>query len=501
MEQQLLSFPALLSFLLLIFVVLRIWKQYTYKGKSTPPPGPWRLPLLGNFHQLVGALPHHRLTELAKIYGPVMGIQLGQISVVIISSVETAKEVLKTQGEQFADRTLVLAAKMVLYNRNDIVFGLYGDHWRQLRKLCTLELLSAKRVQSFKSVREEELSNFVKFLHSKAGMPVNLTHTLFALTNNIMARTSVGKKCKNQEALLSIIDGIIDASGGFTIADVFPSVPFLHNISNMKSRLEKLHQQADDILEDIINEHRATRNRDDLEEAENLLDVLLDLQENGNLEVPLTNDSIKGAILDMFGAGSDTSSKTAEWALSELMRHPEEMKKAQEEVRRIFGEDGRIDEARFQELKFLNLVIKETLRLHPPVALIPRECREKTKVNGYDIYPKTRTLINVWSMGRDPSVWTEAEKFYPERFLDGTIDYRGTNFELIPFGAGKRICPGMTLGIVNLELFLAHLLYHFDWKLVDGVAPDTLDMSEGFGGALKRKMDLNLVPIPFTTLP
>lgn len=203
----------------------------------------------------------------------------------------------------------------------------------------------------------------------------------------------------------------------------------------------------------------------------------------------------------MLGGGSDTSAKTTEWAMSEMMRFPETMRKAQEEVRRVFGEIGRVDETRIHELKYVRAVFKETLRLHPPLAMIPRECREKTTINGYDIHPKTKALINVWGIGRDPSVWPEPEKFRPERFLDNSIDFRGNNFELIPFGAGKRICPGMTLAIATVEVFLAHLLYYFDWKFVDGTTADNFDMTESFGASIKRKTDLSLVPIPVNPLP
>ncbi|KAJ9139582.1 hypothetical protein P3X46_030306 [Hevea brasiliensis] len=502
MDQQILSFPVLVSFLLFIFVAFRIWKKY---NDYTPPPGPWKLPLFGNLHQLAGsALPHHRLRDLARIYGPVMGIQLGQVPALVISSPEAAKEVMKIQDVQFANRPLVLVTKMVAYNGNDILVGVYGDQWRQLRKICTLELLSAKRVQSFKAVREEEVLNFVRFLHSKAETPVNLTHLLFALSNTVIARTSIGKKCKSQDALLRIMDDLIEASAGFSLADMFPSFKFLKYITGDKSRFEIWHRELDQILEEIIKKHWASKevskNRD-LNEADNLLDVLLNLQENGNLEVPLTNDCIKGTILDVFAAGSDTSSRTTEWAMAELMKNPTAMKKVQEEVRHVFGKKGKVDEADLHELKYLKLVVKETLRLHPPIAMIPRQCREKTKIYGYDINPKTKVFVHIWAIGRDPNIWIEADKFLPERFIDSSIDFKGSNFEFTPFGAGKRICPGMTLGLVNLELVLAQLLYHFDWKLPDGITPENLDMSEGFGGAIKRGVDLKLIPIPFRPQP
>ncbi|KAF2309321.1 hypothetical protein GH714_001607 [Hevea brasiliensis] len=462
MDQQILSFPVLVSFLLFIFVAFRIWKKY---NDYTPPPGPWKLPLFGNLHQLAGsALPHHRLRDLARIYGPVMGIQLGQVPALVISSPEAAKEVMKIQDVQFANRPLVLVTKMVAYNGNDILVGVYGDQWRQLRKICTLELLSAKRVQSFKAVREEEVLNFVRFLHSKAETPVNLTHLLFALSNTVIARTSIGKKCKSQDALLRIVDDLIEASAGFSLADMFPSFKFLKYITGDKSRFEIWHRELDQILEEIIKKHWASKE-------------------------------------DVFAAGSDTSSRTTEWAMAELMKNPTAMKKVQEEVRHVFGKKGKVDEADLQELKYLKLVFKETLRLHPPIAMIPRQCREKTKIYGYDINPKTKVFVHIWAIGRDPNIWIEADKFLPERFIDSSIDFKGSNFEFTPFGAGKRICPGMTLGLVNLELVLAQLLYHFDWKLPDGITPENLDMSEGFGGAIKRGVDLKLIPIPFRPQP
>ncbi|WCJ37068.1 cytochrome P450 family 71 subfamily B polypeptide 4 [Euphorbia peplus] len=492
------DFSVFFSFLLFIFILLCMRRKKLENHNSNPPPGPWKFPLIGNIPQLVGALPHHRFRDLAKKYGPVMSIQLGQVPSVVISSAQTAKEVLKTHDIQFAGRPIILAAKIVYYNRMDIVFSEYGDYWRQMRKICTLELLSAKRVQSFRPVREQEVSNFVNFLMSKSGTSVNLTKTIFALTNSIMARTVIGKTYGDQQALLSVIDGASEAASGYSIADVFPSFNFLHYVTGEYSKLIRLHKKTDKVLEEIISENKANRKCGDHHhgEIENLLDVLLKLQESGNLQVPLTNAGIKGALLEMFGAGSDTSSKTIEWAMAELMRHPTEMRKVQEEVRRVFRSTGKVEESRLDELEYLKLVIKETLRIHPPGALVPRECTETTSIGGYDIHPKTKVVVNVWAINRDPSIWTEPEKFWPERFRNNPINYHGTHFELIPFGAGKRICPGITLATINLELFLANLLYHFDWKFPDGITAETLDMTDVLGGTIRRKVDLELVPIP-----
>lgn len=184
--------------------------------------------------------------------------------------------------------------------------------------------------------------------------------------------------------------------------------------------------------------------------------------------------------------------------MAELLKNPQVMAKAQAEVRDVFSGKGNADETMIHELKFLKLVIKETLRLHAPVPLlIPRESRERCQINGYEIPVKTRVIINAWAIARDPENWNHPETFNPDRFLDSSIDYQGTNFEYIPFGAGRRICPGVLFGMANVELAIAQLLYHFDWKLPNGTQHQELDMTEDFCASLKRKQNLHVIPINY----
>ena len=179
--------------------------------------------------------------------------------------------------------------------------------------------------------------------------------------------------------------------------------------------------------------------------------------------------------------------------MSELMKNPRSMKKAQAEVREVFNRIGKVDEMAIDEMKFLKIVIKETLRLHPPIALLlPRECRERCEIDGFEIPVKTKVIVNAWAIGRDPKYWSEPESFIPERFLDSHVDYKGNDFEYIPFGAGRRICPGISFGVANVELPLAMLLYHFDWKHPDH---GHVDMTEEFGVSVRRKNDLWMIPI------
>ena len=198
----------------------------------------------------------------------------------------------------------------------------------------------------------------------------------------------------------------------------------------------------------------------------------------------------------MFAGGSTTSASTMEWAFSELMKNPEIMKKAQDEVRQVFkGKETTIDQADIQKLKYIKMIVKETVRFHPLAPLLaPRESREECEINGYVIPKGTMALVNFWAISRDPNYWRNPEIFDPERFNDSHLDFIGAHFEFTPFGTGRRICPGLSFSMATVELSIALLLYHFDWKLPNGMNPHELDMTEKFGSTLERKNNLFLIP-------
>ncbi|KAM7498402.1 hypothetical protein LguiA_022816 [Lonicera macranthoides] len=473
MEFQLPIFPLYFAFVLFLFMIVK--HQKDTKAQSTNPklpPGPQKLPLIGNLHQLTGSLPHHSLRDLAKKYGPIMHLQLGEVSAIVVSSPQAAKEVMQTHDLIFADRPQLLAIKIMSYDSTGIAFAPYGNYWRQVRKICILELLSAKRVHSFKSIREEEVRNLIGSISTLVGIQVNFTEKIGSFINDTTSRAAFGKKCKYQDEFIAVTKEAAKLAGGFDVPDIFPSLKFLHGISRMKPALEKLHRRMDKILDDIINEHKvrekAVMINGDISDEEDLVDVLLKLQESVDLNFPLTANNVKAIILDIFSAGTETSSTTIEWAMSEMMRNPKVMEHAQDEVRRVLKGKGEIEETDIQELHYLKMVIKETLRLHPPAPLLlPRQSRERCEINGY------------------------------ERFDGSLVDLKGTNFEFIPFGAGRRMCPGVVFGIANIELPLAQLLYRFEWKLPNGIKPDQLDMEETLGITAARKNELYLIASPY----
>ncbi|CAI0456066.1 unnamed protein product [Linum tenue] len=467
---------SLAIFILIATSCVTILIALTRKPKTiapTLPPGPRKLPILGNLHNLIGpTLPHRRLMELAVEHGPLMQLQLGETSTVVVSSPEIAME-----------------SATVLYNGRDIAFGPYGDYWRQMRKICVVELLSPKRVRSFGPIRAQEVNELVRSISMVAAGAVNLSGLLFSLAYRITCRTAFGNKAQNQEeAFLPVLQQIIN---------------LVRLVSGTERKLKKLHAEADAILEQVINEHvariRTDRVEDDDEHHQDndLVDVFLNLNtKNHGLGFSITHVEIKAVILDLFLGGSDTSAVIVEWAMSELMKHPRVMEKVQKEVRKMFDAKLVVDEADLDELHYLDMVIKETLRLHAPAPLIsPRECRETTMIGGYEVQAKTRVIVNAWAINRDPRHWEEPTEFCPERFIDTYVDYNGQNFKFIPFGAGRRVCPGIQSGMAMVKLLLAKLLYNFDWKLPNENNSLNIDMSEEFGLTVKRKNELFLIPV------
>ncbi|AET00663.1 cytochrome P450 71D10 [Medicago truncatula] len=485
----------ILSFLILL-VLFKIVQRWSFNNSTTKlPPGPWKLPLIGNLHQIISrSLPHHLFKILADKYGPLMHLKLGEVPYVIVSSPEIAKEIMKTHDLNFCDRPNLLLSNIYSYNATDIAFAAYGEHWRQLRKICVIELLSAKRVQSFRSIREDEVSNLVKSITASEGSVVNLTRKIFSMTNGITARAAFGKRNRHQDVFIPALEKVVVLLGRFEIADLYPSIKLLQWMTREKTKMEKLHTEIDMIAQDIIDDHRSIHK--EASNDEDLVDVLLKIQqENYHSEHPLTDDNMKSIIQDMFLAGTETSSQVLLWAMSEMVKNPKVMEEAQDEVSRVFDKKEYVDETELHQLIYLKSVIKETLRLHPVAPLlVPRESRERCQINGYEIPAKTRVMVNAWAIGRDSRYWVEAESFKPERFVNSPIDFKGTDFEFIPFGAGRRMCPGISFAIPNVELPLAKLLYHFDWKLPNGMSHQELDMTEFFGITVGRKHDLCLIP-------
>ncbi|KAG6686390.1 hypothetical protein I3842_11G015600 [Carya illinoinensis] len=336
MSNQIFLMPILVFLLPSLYLLLLRQRKKPDQAKIRLPPGPRKLPMVGNLHQL-GGMPHRSLQRLSAEYGPLMFLQLGLIPTLIVSSADMAREIFKTHDRAFSGRPVLFAAKRLSYNLSDVSFAPYGNYWREVRKIVILELLSAKRVQSFQSVRDEEVAHMLDSVSLSSG-PVNLSELTLSLANDIVCRVAFGKKydgggSDSKSGVHQTLRETQDLLGGFCIADFFPRMGWLNKFNGLEERVENNFRQLDEFYEKVIEEHRSSKPEND----EDLVAVLLRIQKDSNQELPLHIDQIKGVLTDMFIAGTDTSSATIVWIMSELIRNPSVMQRARVEVRNCEG--------------------------------------------------------------------------------------------------------------------------------------------------------------------
>ncbi|KAI7732374.1 hypothetical protein M8C21_010313 [Ambrosia artemisiifolia] len=500
-----LSFHLTLSTIIPAFIVLSLfitfkWLSSTTNPQKNRPPSPGKLPIIGNLHQ-IGSNPHRALQTLAKKHGQLILIQLGSVPVLVASSAEAASEILKTHDLIFASRPKLTIPDTLTYGSKDIGFSPYGEYWRQVRSIAVLQLLSSKRVQSFRHVREQETEFMINMIGKSCGSVIDLGELLNSFTNNVICRVALGRTYEGVK-FKDLLVRFTYLLGCFSVGNYIPWLSWVDRLSGLVARTKAVAEEFDEFLEGVLEEHICKKRMVDghgngHDKGQDLVDILLDIQTEKNANFILHRDVIKAAIMDLFAAGTDTTSTAIEWAISELIRHPSVMKKIQIEVREIANGKPMITEDDLEKMKYLKVVLKETLRLHTPLPLlIARESTQDVKLMGYDVSAGTQVIINAWAIGRDPSQWVEPEMFHPERFLSNPMDYKGLNFEFIPFGAGRRGCPAIQFALVVNELALANLVYKYDLALPDEMNGEELDMTEITGLTLHRKSPLRVVATP-----
>ncbi|XP_058752162.1 cytochrome P450 83B1-like [Vicia villosa] len=477
-----------LLFLLLLCLVLPLL-MFIYKHRTTTnlPPGPKGLPIIGNLHQLDISKLYLQLSQFSKIYGPIFSLQLGFRQAIVVSSAEIAKEVLQNNGHVFSNRP-------ILYGQQKLT-----KVWRELRKICVVHIFSTKRVSYYSSIKKFEVKKMIKKIseHASSSSNINLSELLISLSSTIICRIAFGKSYEDEGHERSRFHEMLHEFQALLmeifVADYIPYMGWIDKVRGLHGRVDRNFKEFDEFYQEIIDEH-LDPNREQIRDEEDIVDVLLKLKKQNLSSIDLTFDHIKGVLVDMLVAATDTTSATLVWTLTALIRNPRVMNKVQEEIRNVGGKQEFLDENDIQNFPFLKAVIKETLRLYLPAPLlVPRESREKCVISGYNIPANTILYVNAWAIQRDPNVWKNPEEFYPERFLESSINFLGQNFELIPFGAGHRICPGMPMAVASIELIIANILYSFDWKLPHGLIKEDIDTEMLSGITQHKKNPLYLV--------
>ncbi|CAL5334614.1 unnamed protein product [Camellia sinensis] len=489
------------TFLLLLLHFLR--RQKPISGRL-PPPGPPGWPVFGNMFDF-GTTPHRTVAELKKKYGPVVWIRLGSVNTMVILTANAATELFKNHDQSFADRHPPTVLGSHNFIQGSFAFAPYSAYWRLMKRLINMEIKVANKMNETAPTRRKSVDDMLSWIDKEAGKlrgkrAIMVADFVFHASANMVGNLMVSRDVAGPESemgleFLSAMMEILKLIHEPNMADLFPWFRWL-DPQGLRRKMDHELGKILAIISGFVKE-RTKERREGGERRKDLLEVLLDSEGTGGKDEPdkLTEHQISGVTVEMFIAGTETTSSTIECAMAELLRNPEIMIKAKVELNNVVGQNKKMEESDTDHLQYLQSVVKETLRLHPPApSLIPRKAIHDTNFMGYHIPKNTQVVINAWAIGRDPNYWDEPMSFKPERFIGSKIDYKGQHYEFLPFGAGRRMCIGVPLGHRMLHLLLGSLLHEFDWELECRVNGETMDMRDRIEPVLAKLQSLEVVP-------
>ncbi|KAL5206065.1 hypothetical protein ABZP36_034274 [Zizania latifolia] len=500
-----LLYVAIASYLLYrVFVSAKHGRKASSSNARRRPPGPTPLLLLGNVFDLQGE-PHLALARLAATHGPVMSLKLGTTTAVVASSAAAARDALQRFDHLLAARSVTDAGR-ALGNHERSIIWLPGTSplWKRLRAVCTNHLFSARGLDATRALREAKVRELIGCLrvHADAGKAVDVGRVVFSgvlnLVSNVLFSEDVADLSSDRaQQLEMLVKDTVDEVTKPNLSDLFPVLAAL-DLQGRRRRAAEHIRRFNDFFDAIISRRRNAGG----ERTEDFLDVLLQLHSVDQLSL----ETIKAFLLDLFAAGTETNSITVEWAMAELLRHPAVMSKVRAELQAVLGSKQLPDESDIGKLSYLRAVVMETMRLHPPSPLLmPHEAMaDGAEVGGFAVAKGTKVIVNVWSIMRDPAAWARPEEFEPERFAAGAgaggaaegLFRGGERLEFMPFGAGRRACPGTPMATRVVTLVLASVLHAFEWRLPDGMRPCDVDVRGRFGTSLNMVTPLKAVPVP-----
>ncbi|XP_008390127.2 geraniol 8-hydroxylase-like [Malus domestica] len=464
------------------------------------PPGPNPLPFIGNLLEL-GNKPHLSLTKLSQRYGPIMTLHLGQITTVVISSSTIAKSVLRTHDQLFCNRTVPDALQACQHSKYSMAWIPVSATWKNLRKTCNSQLFTTKILDANQANRHLKVQELISDVNEGAvkGEVVDIGRAAFKTTLNLLSRTIFSVDLADPHSARArefkeLVWSILEESLKPNLADYFPVLKKIDPLG-IRRRQTGYYRKMFDIFDRLMMQRFESRKELDYVMTNDMLDTLITLSVKKNEDMDM--DETQHLFLDLFAAATDTTSSTLEWAMAELIRNPEKLSKAQAELKQTIGKGKLVEESDIGQLPYLQAIIKETFRLYPAAPLlIPRKAETDVEICGYVVPKGAQVFVNAWAIGRDPVIWDNPDSFVPERFLGSEIDFTGKNFELIPFGGGRRMCPGMPLAVRMVNLMLGSLINCFsNWKLEDGVTLETMNMDQKFGLTLQKAQPLRVVPM------
>ncbi|KAF5474086.1 hypothetical protein F2P56_006019 [Juglans regia] len=479
-----------------------VWSSFVrkfvyFRSNIRHPPSPPALPFIGHLYLLSSKLPKSFET-LAKRYGPLMQIRIGDTNFLVASEASLAKEILKTHDVDFASKYQFGGGQNLIYKDLSFINCPYGTYWRFMKKLCVTKLFAGPQIDRFILIREQETLKLLKSLINRAsnGEASDLSMELSTLTNNMICRMAMGKKWSENPNLpmeiKNLVRAIMGSGAKLGFIEVFGPLSRF-DISGYGKKLRDALWAFDRVLEQIMKDYETMEMKDGTGEGKkDVMDILLETYRDPNAELKLTKEQIRFFFLELFLAGVDTTSAAVQWVMAELINHPEVFKKLRLEIESVVGSNRLVKESDIPNLPYLQAVIKETLRIHPPGALLRRQCNQDCKLGGYDVKQGTKILINAYTIMRDPKTWHEPDKFLPERFLMNSADTfelgnKGQDFNFLPFGGGRRACIGQPHASIVLHATIGSLIQCFDWKLQDAEKVD-IKVVTGYAGAVAHSL-------------
>ncbi|PAN35749.1 hypothetical protein PAHAL_6G231300 [Panicum hallii] len=467
-------------------------------GASRLPPGPRPLPIVGNLLDLRGHL-HHTLARLARAHGPVMRVRLGLTTAVVVSSRDAAGEAFAKHDRRLAARAVPDAARALGFSERSMIWLPSSDpRWKALRGLVAAHVFSPRSLAAVRGVRERKVRDLVGYLRGRAGREVDVGQAVYGGVLNLVSSAFfsidvVDVGAESAQGLRELVEAIVEAIAKPNVSDL---IPFLRPLDLQgwrrytAGRYEEIFRVLDGIIDRRLAEASSSRDT----KYGDFLDALLELLSTGKV----ARDDLTTILFDVFAAGSDTIAITVEWAMAELLRNPSTMAKVRAELDGAFGSKETVEEPDAASLPYLQAVVKEAMRLHPvaPILLPHLAAEDGVEVGGYTVPKGSTVIFNAWAIMRDPGVWERPDEFLPERFLDEAagVEFRGKDFEFIPFGAGRRLCPGLLMAERVVPHIVASLLHGFDWRLPEGVSTEQLDLSEKF-------TTVNVLAVPLRAVP
>ncbi|KAL3534241.1 hypothetical protein ACH5RR_002702 [Cinchona calisaya] len=485
-----------ISFISILFIRCNAKKRSKSKTpRIQHPPSPPSLPLIGHLHLLSPAL-SKSFHYLSTRYGPLMRLRFGSASTIVVSNATIAKEMLKNNEMNFVSRPHFGSSDYDIYDGCTFIFAEYGVYWRFMKKLCMTELLSMAQLNRFSDIRMQEMKKLIETLLkcSQEGnnKGCNLGLELLRMTNNVVCRMAMSTRCSERvdesKLVWEFVKGVEVLALKFSLGELLGPVNKL-DLFGYGRRLKALLLGFDAMVEKIMVEHEKDIDTGK-EKKKDIMGILLEIYRDEQAEVKLTRKNIKSFLMELFMAGTETTSAALQWTIAELINHPKVFNKLREEINGVVG-TRLVEESDVPNLPYLQAVVKESLRLHPTAALIFRKCVKDCKINGYDILANERTIFNLTAIMRDPNLWENPLDFIPERFTTNLqenhdpykIDFKGQDFKIFPFGSGRRGCPGTSFALTVIHGVVATLVQCFDFE-VEGGGKLNMEERAGFSNGM-----------------